>query len=1067
MAKINISGVADRTTAPVCAWIAKQNPGQILIITPTYVGAKRVAKDLSFFIDKKIFVVPGDDGMLINYEVKNKDSLYGKLGILKRVAVGEDCIVICPISEMLKKLPPRKFFTERKISVSAGKTIDVREIATALVDMGYEREPKAYAPGQFSLRGEIMDVFTPYDPLPYRIDFFDMDVDSVKTFDPELQRSIAEVKGFDIYPATVLPEGYPAYMENFLGSVYEDAVSIQDYFCGSSIIVDDAGRCYETATSLCEEQEASLKRVIEEGKTEAKEIRSIACTGDYLNVYREDAKVWILTPFAKVIKGAEELDGIHSLLSHSTMSYNGKTDLLERDLVNYIDKGYEITIACSSEERLNSIKDFLSCAGLSSKVKLKEGNLSGGVDFPKEKICYISDADIFGDRRSRAKRRRVSKEGQVIKSFTDINSGDFVVHENHGIGKYIGIQQLDVAGVKRDYLKIKYAGDDMLYIPVDQMNLIQKYVGANSTSPKINKLSGGEWRATKAKAKAAVAGMAEELLEVIAGRMSESGFAFGSDSVWQKEFEETFAYEETPDQLKCSDEIKADMEKAWPMDRLLCGDVGYGKTEVAARAMFKAAEAGKQVAVLVPTTLLANQHYHTLRERFERFPFKVEMLSRYKSEREQRDICERLHTGKVDIVIGTHRLLSDDVSFKDLGLLIVDEEQRFGVSHKEKIKKLRANVDVLTLSATPIPRTLNMALVGMRDMSLIEEPPEGRYPVQTYVVEEDDIIIRDAIERELDRGGQVYIIYNKITGINRVAERVKRLMPQARIATGHGRMNESAMEDVMQSFIDGNIDILIATTIVESGIDIPNVNTLIVLDADKYGLSQLYQLRGRVGRSNRLAYAYLMHRKEKVLTEVAEKRLRAIKDFTEFGAGFKIAMRDLEIRGAGNILGAEQSGHLINVGYELYCKMVDDAVKTLKGEEVRLARGEMSIDLNVEAYIADRYIEDQLTKLEMYKKIADLQSEDEASEVREELVDRFGPVPGETENLIQIALIRNLGEELSIKKLMRKANKLVLDYGRVGEKPVPVTIKDKSNVLEECKELLALLKAGENMRQNS
>ncbi|MBQ1215082.1 MAG: transcription-repair coupling factor, partial [Firmicutes bacterium] len=589
--------------------------------------------------------------------------------------------------------------------------------------------------------------------------------------------------------------------------------------------------------------------------------------------------------------------------------------------------------------------------------------------YPDAKRLILSDGDIFTHTKQKRKRPK-HKNAKPIKAFTDIRQGDYVVHENHGIGRFLGVEELVVQGNRKDYLKIKYAGEDMLYVPVEQMDVVQKYVGSDGIVPKINKLSGGDWKKTKEKAQAAIEHMAKELLELTAQRQLQKGYAFSEDSEWQKEFEEMFPYEETADQLRCIAEIKKDMEKDVSMDRLLCGDVGFGKTEVAARAIFKCILDGKQAAVLVPTTILANQHYHTLKARMEHFPCKVEMLCRFRTEAQQDEIISKMRRGEIDVIVGTHRMLSKDVKFKDLGLLVIDEEQRFGVQHKEAIKMLRQNVDVLTLSATPIPRTLHMSLVGIKDMSLIEEPPEERYPVQTYVMEQDDDILREAIRREMDRGGQVFVVYNRVKGIHAIAAKIQKLVPDARICIGHGQMNERSLEDVMLSFVEGEYDVLLAATIIESGIDIPNANTMIVIDADRYGLSQLYQLRGRVGRSNRMAYAYLMYEKQKVLSEVAEKRLRAIREFTEFGAGFHIAMRDLEIRGAGNLLGTAQSGHMMMIGYELYCKLVEDAIRQLSGNVETMPQIETSIELDIPAFLPSFYISDELLKLQMYKKIA-------------------------------------------------------------------------------------------------
>ena len=727
--------------------------------------------------------------------------------------------------------------------------------------------------------------------------------------------------------------------------------------------------------------------------------------------------VAVFTPFPKKVKGADTFDKVYNLQSRQVLTFSGKMNVLESELKTYVKKGYRVTVVCSSDERLSNLQEFTDRIGLEGKIAFARGSLTAGIDFPSEKVCWISENDIFAGRKTGRRKAKYKDKGQKIQSFSDMREGDYVVHENHGIGRFVGIEQLSVEGEKKDYIKIKYAGNDMLYVPVEQMDIVQKYIGADGHAPKINKLSGGEWKATKAKAKAAIAVMAKDLIDLYAKRKMEKGYSFGPDTVWQKEFEDSFPYEETDDQLRAIEEIKADMEKPFSMDRLLCGDVGFGKTEVAARALFKCVADGKQAAVLVPTTILANQHYYTLKERFENFPFKVEVLSRFKTPAQQADIISRLEKGQVDLVIGTHRLLSSDVKFKDLGLLVVDEEQRFGVEAKEAIKKLKTSVDVLTLSATPIPRTLNMSLTGIKDMSLIEEPPEERYPVQTYVLEQDDQLLKEVIERELGRGGQVYVVFNRVRGIQQIADKISELVPEAAVAVGHGQMNEHALENVMLSFINGESNVLVSTTIVESGLDIPNANTMVILDSDRYGLSQLYQLRGRVGRSNRLAYAYLMYQKDKVLTEVAEKRLRAIREFTEFGAGFKVAMRDLEIRGAGNLLGTEQSGHMMNIGYELYCKMVDDAVRALQGEIVSDSKEETSVEIPVSAYIPERYIENETLKLEMYKKISGVHTYDDEDEIIDELLDRFGDVPRETVNLVKLSHIRYLAEEMSVTRI--------------------------------------------------
>lgn len=1089
---INITGASESRVAPVIRQILleQETKGQCLVVVPSYIRAKRLATDLSFFVGKNIniYVLPPDEEGLIRYDAKNHDQLFMRLKILKALRTGEDCIVIAPATGAIRKLPPHQIFDNSSVRLTCGEDIDLEQVKEKLVLMGYERMQMVEARGEFSIRGSIIDIFTPDADYPYRIELFDTEVDAIRTFDLESQRSVENLKYAEVYPAEQILKDRSVFdiaagrikkayagqirkytsegctdeelergcnlqqrrdqlvefaencmnlqqMENYLHYFYDETEYIWDYMSDPLVIIDDPARILESLEVRDKETSEDFKIMLERGQAVPSELKNFSNKSDYLRLYEMET-AYLITPFQKTIKGVESLAEIRNVISKPTLVFNGKMDLLENEIKAYLKKDYKVTIVCANDERVSNIKEFLDRAGLLPRVFVKQGELTGGIDFPEEKFCWIWDGDIFGTVKKKRRKKSSHKMGQPIKSFADMQQGDYVVHENHGIGKYVGIEQLTVQGIKKDYLKIKYNGKDVLYVPVEQMDLVQKYIGADAGAPKLNKLSGSEWKVTKAKAKAAIANMAQELMEVAAARQIEKGFAFSEDTVWQKEFEESFPYTETDDQLRCIEEIKKDMETDHSMDRLLCGDVGFGKTEVAARAMFKCAAEGKQVAVLVPTTILANQHYYNLKERFERFPFKVDMLSRFRTDAQQKSTLEALSKGSVDVVIGTHRLLSKDVKYKDLGLLVIDEEQRFGVQHKEVIKQIKKNVDVLTLSATPIPRTLHMSLVGIKDMSLIEEPPEERYPVQTYVMEQEDLVIRDAIEKELDRGGQVYVVYNKVKGINQIAAKIEALVPDARVAVGHGQMNEHKLEEVIMDFVDGGSNVLVATTIIETGVDIPNVNTMIILDADRFGLSQLYQLRGRVGRSNKMAYAYLMYQKDKSLSEIAEKRLRAIKEFTEFGAGFKVAMRDLEIRGAGNLLGTEQSGHMMNIGYELYCKLVDDAVRALNGEVVNPDREEASIELNVTALIPDRYISDEVLKLQMYKKIASVVTDADEDEIVDELIDRFGDIPRDTMNLIKVSRIRSLAEKLCVTRIHEEGGKVIFNFAQAnGLKP--------------------------------
>ncbi|NMB96397.1 MAG: transcription-repair coupling factor, partial [Clostridiaceae bacterium] len=731
----------------------------------------------------------------------------------------------------------------------------------------------------------------------------------------------------------------------------------------------------------------------------------------------------------------------YSFICKQNPSYYGFFKLLINDLKECKRKDNKVVIMAGTKTRGEKLRDNLHTEGieavysdsvhtslLSGNIVITQGSLNNGFQYPLIGFVVISEREVFGNDRKRKKSSKRKSKGVDINFFTDLNPGDYVVHQTHGIGQYVGIEKLVVEGIHKDYLKIKYQGKDFLYIPTSHLDVIQKYIGSEGKAPKINKLGGNDWIKVKKRVKESLKELAEDLVKLYAERKAIKGYSFSKDTVWQNEFEEQFPYEETDDQLRCTEEIKKDMESNKPMDRLLCGDVGYGKTEVALRAAFKAVMNGKQVAFLVPTTVLAQQHYNNFVERMKNFPVNVEMLSRFRTKAEQGRILQDLKRGQIDVLVGTHRLIQKDIQFKDLGLLIIDEEQRFGVAHKERLKNIRPNVDVLTLTATPIPRTLHMSLIGVRDISVLEEPPEERYPVQTYVMEYNLDIVRDAIDRELARGGQVYYLYNRVRTIDLKASQIQELVPEARIGVAHGQMGERKLEDIMLKFMRREFDILICTTIIESGLDLPNVNTLIIEDADKMGLSQLYQLRGRVGRSNRLAYAYITYKKDKVLSEIAEKRLQTIKEFTEFGSGFKIAMRDLEIRGAGNLLGPEQHGHIESVGYDMYCRLLDEAVRELKGELPPEKEPEVNIDLNIDAYIADEYINKEIQKIEMYKKIASIQDEQDVIDIKDELLDRYGDLPKQVENLISIAYIKALAGKLGISAITEKKDALIFQF---------------------------------------
>ena len=1081
MNKINhIPGVSDFRITPVVAEIFNQNPKTSLLVTSSYSKAKELKENLSFFVKARIFLVPEEEPFLFQYEAKSREDLDERLAAIyaaeRSSQDGIPVIIISPITGFVKKMPPKEDAFKISIKFEVGADIDMDEAKVKLASMGFERVPLTEEKGQFSVRGEIIDVFPVDSDYPMRIDVFDTEIETIKSFDPETQKSIGKRDSVFIYPALSVmldkeaeqraveligtayedhkSELKPAeatqlerrknqliesikqktnyrLLENYISYIYKDPATIVDYLPDdANIFIDDSDRLKDTLELRYNETGEDFASLIKNGNAVPEDMDSFPGPYDYDRIFGSNT-TFFFTPFVNKPKVPVRISQTLEYTIKIPPHFNGHMDVFASQLGKYIDDDYKVTIVCSTDERENSLKEFISEHGFKSDIKLTAGNISTGYVIENDRHVILRDGDIFKTVRKR--RTRFKDENAVpIRSFADINPGDFVVHESHGIGKYIGVEQLDAGGNKKDYLKIKYAGADLLYVPVEQMNIIQKFIGGGDKAPKVSKLAGGEWKRAKARAKKDIAAMSKELLELSAQRKTVQGYAFSPDTVWQKDFEDQFPYKETDDQLRSAASIKRDMEKPYPMDRLLCGDVGYGKTEVAARAVFKCVAEGKQAAVLVPTTILASQHYKTFKERFNEFPFEVEMLSRFRTHKQQKKIMEKLEEGKIDVIVSTHRLLSKDVRFKDLGLLVVDEEQRFGVKHKEIIKGLKKNVDVLTLSATPIPRTLHMSLVGIRDMDLIEEPPEDRYPVQTYVMEENDDIIRETIRREIDRGGQVYVVYNRVKGIDVEAQKIMNLIPEAQVTVAHGQMSEEQLENVMMDFIDKKFNVLIATTIIENGIDIQNVNTILIIDADKFGLSQLYQLRGRVGRTNRVAYAYLLHKKNKVLSEVSEKRLLAIKEFTEFGAGFKIAMRDLEIRGAGNLLGNQQSGHMMTIGYELYCKMIDDAVKALSGEEVLSEREEVTIDLPVTAYIPDTYVEDEKVKLQVYKDIAAISDTGQYEEVSADIADRFGQIPFSVNNLMKISLLKSYAEQGGFSKIRVLDKDIILEFSAKG-----------------------------------
>ena len=942
--------------------------------------------------DRAAVYYPARDPLFDKADIRGSYLSEQRLEVVKRLFSGEQLTVITTLDAFSEEFQSFEEIRREMITIGTGQTLNVEELAARLVSFGYENESQVSGHGEFSIRGNIIDIFPYTESAPFRIDLWGDEVETIKVFDVESQRSIEVVPEFSVFPGETpsARAGEPS-PSGPAGLSSPEAAGILPP--GNR----EAGKTDTAPSGFFQYFDNHTLFVFDEP---AKIFEETVVSDELLAQFCKQTCLL----FTMLDMSCEELPVKRRIFvnARNIPSYNGRFDDLVKDLEKYKKENWDVTLCTASRLRADRLIKELQEKGASPKVEVCA--VRTGFEYPDLKFSVISEVDIFGVRRA-ARRRRRRFSGDPIKDFTDLNVGDYVVHEQHGVGIYRGIERIEAGGTEKDYMKIDYAGNASLYVLATQFDKIQKYSGSDGAKPKIHRLGGREWNNTKSRVRSSVQDIAAELVALYASRQNSSGYKYMEDTVWQQEFEEQFEFEETEDQLRAVSAVKADMESSKIMDRLICGDVGFGKTEVALRAAFKAVQEGKQVAFLVPTTILAQQHYNTITERMKNYPVTVAQLSRFSTGAAQKKTVAEIQRGLVDIVVGTHRLLSKDIVFKDLGLLVVDEEQRFGVSHKEKIKQLRKNVDVLTLSATPIPRTLHMSLSGIRDMSLLTEPPVDRVPIQTYVMEYSDDAVREAILREARRGGQVYYVYNRTSNIDMVAAKLQEMVPQLRVQYAHGKMAARQLEQIMEDFIAGDIDILVSTTIIETGMDISNVNTIIVHDADRFGLSQLYQLRGRVGRSNRTAYAFLLYRKDRLLREVAEKRLKAIREFSDLGSGIRIAMRDLEIRGAGNVLGAEQSGHMEAVGYELYCKMLNEAVSMLKGERI-LADFDTTVDLKIDGFIPATYIKNEYEKLNMYKKISAITTPEELEDIENELTDRFGPVPEVTENLLKVALLK-------------------------------------------------------------
>ncbi len=1047
-----------------------------IIVTFSDLRAKEIYEDYKFY-DRNVRLYPAKDLIFYQADIHGNQLVTERIKCLKRIIENRPMTIITTFSALMTPQIPLEVLEKNVVRIKKGGEVDEKQLAEQLVAMGYEKNYQVEAPGQFSIRGGIVDIFDLTEENPYRIELWGEEVDSIRSFDILSQRSIEQLESVSIYPATeliltdvelkkgmekiekeadecaeTLREQFKTEeaarirtqirqlkeeifefqsmvnLESYIHYFFPQTASFLDIFKEkkSCVFLDEPARIEEHASAVELEFRDSMIHRLEKGYVlpgqtrllhTREEIAARLMKMRVVSIAMMDMKNPILKPDKKF--GVE---------ARSMSSYNNSFEELVKDLKRYKKNGYRVLLLSGSRTRAKRLAEDLRENELTAvytenpdreiapgEILTFYGRVLKGFEYPLLKFVVIAESDIFGAEKKKRKKKK-TYEGQKIQDFAELKVGDYVVHENHGLGVYKGIEKVEVEKVVKDYIKIEYRDGGNLYILATGLDVIQKYASADAKKPKLNKLGTQEWNKTKSKVRGAVNEVAKDLVELYAIRQQKEGFVFGKDTVWQREFEEMFPFEETEDQLNAIEATKRDMESSKIMDRLICGDVGYGKTEIAIRAAFKAVQEGKQVVFLVPTTILAQQHYNTFTQRMKEFPVRVDLLSRFRTPAEQKKTVQDLKKGLVDIVIGTHRVLSSDVEYKDLGLLIIDEEQRFGVTHKEKIKKMKDNVDVLTLTATPIPRTLHMSLVGIRDMSVLEEAPNDRMPIQTYVMEYNEEMVREAIVRELSRGGQVYYVYNRVNNIADVAARVQSLVPEANVAFAHGQMKEHELERIMYDFINGEIDVLVSTTIIETGLDISNANTMIIHDSDNMGLSQLYQLRGRVGRSNRNAYAFLMYKRDKMLKEVAEKRLQAIKEFTELGSGFKIAMRDLEIRGAGNLLGQKQHGHMEAVGYDLYCKMLNEAVKNLKGIATIEDFG-TTIDLDVDAYIPPSYIVNEVQKLDIYKRIAGIENQAESDDMKEELLDRFGEIPKSVENLLRIALIRVQAHKLYMSEI--------------------------------------------------
>ena len=1080
--KINICGLLSSSKANVIYGLYEKLQKNIFVIMGNNFDARNIYEDLRFYTDDCIYF-QGRENVFYNIEAFSSDLKWDRIKCLKSICSDKTKIVCTSVESLISFYMNKESLNSLEINIKSQCKYDLSKLLKDIYYFGYEKVHKVERKGEYAQRGGIIDIFPVNSECPYRIELFDDEVEVIRSFNIETQISVEKVKeikiiqskefalddksreklylnlknDFEDHISCVKDESvreklflkFNLIFEKIKEGIYFDEYNViipylKDNFCkffdfmeNSVVILDEYSKLKDSLEAIYTRFNENFQMMILRGEVLPSQVELIL-PKDYVYSLIDSSYNVRFSLFNNLNDSIESVE----FKTKNTIKMDGKINIILNEIREKLKNNYSVIILSSTKMRGEKLKEFLSEYEIKARydeelnkfslgeVVISLGALNDGYDFEDLKLYVISDNEVFGEPKNKKRRQTFSSNNKSftkIKSFSELKPGDYIVHVNHGIGVYKGIKQIEVQGINRDYLNIEYEKQDKLYVPIEQLDLVQKYIGIEGKSPKINKLGGSEWAKVKIKTKKSINEVAQNLVKLYAERSILKGYSFSKDNQLQRQFEDEFPYTETPDQLGAIDDIKNDMESSKPMDRLLCGDVGYGKTEVALRGAFKAVCDKKQVAFLVPTTILADQHYKNIKKRFTDFPFKIEMLSRFRTPKQQKEIISSLKQGEIDIIVGTHRILSKGVEFKDLGLLIIDEEQRFGVKHKEKIKEFRKNVDVLSLSATPIPRTLHMSMIGVRDISIIDTPPEERYPVQTFVVEYNDQLIRDAIIREISRFGQGFFVYNIVETITQMSAYLQNLVPECRFAIIHGQMSEREVEDVLIGFLNKEIDFLICTTIIETGIDIENANTIIIYNSDKFGLSQLYQLRGRVGRSNKIAYAYLIYDKDKVLTEVAEKRLKTLKDFTELGSGFKVAMKDLEIRGAGNLVGEAQHGQMSVVGYDLYCKMLEDAIKILKGE-IEKEEVNTIVDIKIDAYIKNSYIEDENQKIEIYKKISCIENKKDMKFVKDELIDRFSNVPLEVQNLIKISYIRALGKKIGFSQIKEINDEVLFEY---------------------------------------